>query len=65
MAEENPFLQEKLTPNHLALLFPAVFYQSDESLALHLSGRLTLTQSHLLYQLRLTPLTSQQLDSPN
>lgn len=34
----NPFIQEKLNPEHLSMLFPATFYQNDESLALHLTG---------------------------
>ncbi|KAF6032376.1 hypothetical protein EB796_009318 [Bugula neritina] len=33
----NPFTQDRLTPEHLALLFPPKFYQNDDSLALHLS----------------------------
>ena len=37
----NPFVQEKLNPEHLSMLFPATFYQNDESLALHLTGQYT------------------------
>ena len=33
----NPYAAEKLTPQHLELLFPAIFYKSDEDLSLHLS----------------------------
>ncbi|XP_067950017.1 zinc finger Y-chromosomal protein 2-like [Watersipora subatra] len=33
----DPFVEERLAPEHLALLFPATFYQNDESLALHLT----------------------------
>jgi len=41
----NPFTQDRLTPEHLALLFPPKFYQNDDSLALHLSGELSLCYS--------------------
>ena len=34
----DPFVEERLAPEHLALLFPATFYENDESLALHLTG---------------------------
>ncbi|XP_067950015.1 zinc finger protein 142-like [Watersipora subatra] len=33
----NPYAVEKLSPHHLELLFPAIFYKSDEDLSLHLS----------------------------
>lgn len=34
----NPYSEEKLSPKHLELLFPATFYKSDEDLSLHLTG---------------------------
>jgi len=35
----NPYATEKLSPKHLELLYPAVFYKSDEELSLHLSRK--------------------------
>ena len=48
----NPFQHERLTPQHLALLFPAAFYQNDESLALHLTGLLSSFSSLLEFMIR-------------
>lgn len=40
----NPYAEEKLSPEHLELLFPAIFYKSDEDLSLHLSRKLAYHQ---------------------
>ena len=40
--ELNPYAEEKLSPKHLELLFPASFYESDDDLSQHLTGNLSI-----------------------
>jgi len=34
----NPYEMERLSPDHLQILFPSNFYGNDEALAQHLTG---------------------------